>query len=75
MAKFHWFEIKLNDGTAVDHHFLTSLGAKRYCSSLLTEEQRNQVASINFVKIDSESNVVEDRAVSVRLLGKWQRSV
>ena len=74
MAKFHWFEIKLNDGTAIDRRFLTTLGAKRYCSSL-TEEQRNQVASINFVKIDGETNVVKDRAVSVRLLGKWQRSV
>ena len=75
MAKFHWFEIKLNDSTAIDRHFLTSLGAKRYCSSLLTEEQRDQIASINFVKIDCDSNVIEDRAVYVRLLGKWHRSV
>lgn len=75
MAKTHWFEVKLVDGSSIDQRFLTSLGAKRYCSSLLSEEQRDQLASINFVKIDSDSTVVEDRVLYVRLLDKWHRSV
>lgn len=68
MAAGHWFEIELNNGTVVQKRFMSSLGAKRYCSRYYV----NDAAFVNFVDIDRATNIQRCTRLYAKKDGKWE---
>lgn len=78
MANTHWFEVELNEGV-VEQHFLTSLGAKRYCSKTFSDDV-SVVYSINFVKKSVDGTLIKQRLYYPQsafggIGAKWVRAV